>query len=344
MRSIFVGGLDIDCSADEVKGYFSQIHPVGNVYMPLKRKTGKCKGFAFVNLLVTCSQNFDELLSGEHIIRGRKVDVEESFSLDENLDRIRKLQENKIFIGKFPRSQNLQDIAKKLSEYCEVRSCSFVNTKAKRKLLLVLVELADPQVCTQLSKTGFYYQGFKYEVSLYKPKTVWVGEAAVPSSLFTTKLASQTVEPQLEEYGSSLAHSIERSKFLNQSVSNYRFNVVYNADRSYAHPQTLDSFQDACNQQHKLSKMCSSTTILPIYNQSLRSPHSASNDYMLKRGLPTQKGGLTALEGYRMNRAMERKPTVQPTQGTDDCLNWQLFPSPSSFVPASRNCHQNFSH
>jgi len=339
MRSIFVGGLDTNCSADEVKGYFSMIHPVGSVHMPLKRKTGKCKGFAFVDIMVPSSQRFAQLLAGEHLIRGRRVDVEESFCLDEKLDKLKKLQGNKIFIGRMPRTEDLAEIAKGLSKYSEVKSCSFVNTKSKRKSLLVLAELADSEVCVQLSQTGFYYHGQRYAVSLFKQKNVWVGPQEPPTSSLHFNFASQIVKPKLEEYGSSLAHSIERSKLINQSTSNYRFNLVFSLDQYYVKPNKLDYFQDLNTRPQKPSQLCSSTT-LSLIHDSLRIPLPEHQRNAPVRGQPAYRGGLTAIENWRVNRAMERKLTVQPLQGTTQCHTVQLFPEPSSFTPASRYCQQ----
>lgn len=228
MRSIFVGGLHTDTTSDDLKAYFTQFSPVGDINMPLKRKSGKCKGFAFVNIFVESSLKFAEILSREHLILSKRVDVEETMCTEEKIRRIQKLQENKVFIGRFSKNEDIRRVAKELSKYCEVKTCSFVNSKVNRRALLLQAELADPKVCTLLAERGFFYRGYRYSVSLYKPKAAWAAKSEEPKGTPSTQQATNHMASPLEEYGSPLAHSIKKSSLSNQLTSNYRFNISAN--------------------------------------------------------------------------------------------------------------------
>jgi RNA recognition motif-containing protein len=45
---LFVGNLPYEVTEDEIREHFSQVAPVGRVFVPLDRDTGKPRGFAFV--------------------------------------------------------------------------------------------------------------------------------------------------------------------------------------------------------------------------------------------------------------------------------------------------------
>lgn len=278
MRSIFVGGLHSDTTSDDLKAYFTQFCPVCDINMPLKRKSGKCKGFAFVNIFVESSVMFAQLLSQEHLIRSKRVDVEETMCTEEKIRRIQKLQENKIFIGRFSRKEDIRKVAIELSKYCEVRACSFVNSKINRRALLLQAELADPKVCILLAERGFFYRGYRYSVSLYKPKAAWTTKSQEPKGTPSTQQATNHIESPHEQFGSPLAHSIQQSALSNLLTSNYRFNISVNLQQ-----------RDGLFKLNSASQGISTSTN-PTYDlqyghkctQNLNSPMSA-NPALLKR-------------------------------------------------------------
>jgi len=341
MRSIFVGGPPLNCTEDDIKGYFSALYPVSSINMPPKRKSGKCKGFAFVNILVESSQEFSELIKQEHIIRGERVDVHESFKIEEKMEKLKKLQENKIFIGRIPRTEDLTEISKQLSELCEVKNCNFLNLKAKRKALLVMVELSDPKVCLQLSQTGFHYKGKKYAVSLFKPKN---------ESACTSELRDAHSSPLPFPSSSLLTTTptpILSSQHLNQSTLNYRFNIAVKHRPQWNKLYQLDYFDQFQAKNMENSLMHNEKKNYLVNEKSLLNSLSlAHRSTMPSREQPQEIGdpnnsNNVHLENNRPNRTTPWKSTVTPFLATDDRLDGQIFPNESSLYPAASSQSAN---
>lgn len=236
MCSIFIGGLLPETTLDDLRKYFTQFGEIVHINMPQKKKRNECKGFAFLELsLYSLTQ--EEMLSREHFIGSKKVDIQPTMKFQEKLEKLTKLQENKIFIGKFSRTVNLSILVKKLSEYCNVINCNFVNPKS-RKRALIQVELSDPRVCDRLSRTGFLFQGCLYKVSRYRPKMAWqlyekrcaVLKFEEDENSVNDPLGMHKPETKSFNFNSSQS----RSQNQDHSLTNYRFNIVVKYIRLYS--------------------------------------------------------------------------------------------------------------
>mgnify|MGYP000585491671 CR=1 FL=1 len=169
------------------------------------------------------------MFEAEHFICGKRVDVQPTMTLEEKYQKVKKSHQHKIFISKVPTHLELWKIADSLSEYCEVWSCNFINPKGKTRAI-VQAELADSDLCEQLSKKGIKLQGPLYNVTLYKPKAAWnlyferqdnnpLGTVSSLScekhALLNKSFAEQSVLKIIQK----------RSRRIDQSISNYRFNI-----------------------------------------------------------------------------------------------------------------------
>lgn len=328
MRSIFVGGLHADTTSDDLSGYFEHYHPVSSVNLPLKKKTGKCKGFAFVDLLLDSSFDLAELLGQEHYILGKRVDVEETMCPEEKISRIMKLQANKIFIGRFSKREDLRRVVRKLSEYSEVWSCNFVNSRARRKVMLIQAELADPSACTLLARTGFLFNGIRYQVTLYKPKALWAIQDKESKFSLRTQNVSKQQPVSMERQGSQVLNSFLKCSGLNQHSSNYRFNIspVY---QQYGTIRGSNSYTNVINNSYSNNSANISTINLNSMNQILEEPEMSSS----KRNLVSlanhdsrwSKLFLLADDSL-LKRAASRGPQTLPVQDFESCTDSSPIP------------------
>ena len=108
---IFVGGLTVQTTEQELEDYFSTFGSVTQVAVIKNKQTGLSKCYAFVHTNEV--RTYQRIISSKHNLNGRVIDCKDGFNKDENPALFEKLNNKKIFVGGL--SPNTQD--KHLAEY-----------------------------------------------------------------------------------------------------------------------------------------------------------------------------------------------------------------------------------
>jgi len=332
MRSIFVGGLPAETTSDDLIAYFAPYGEVLNINMPLKKKTGQCKGFAFVEVAGCTAASLRRMFEIEHSICGKRVDVQPTMSFQEKFERLKKSQENKIFISRVSRHVDLRKIEQRLSEYCEVWSCGFVNPKCKRKALLQ-VELSDPAVCKWLAETGLMFQGIFYLVSLYRPKLAW----------YTQQQNYYELQSELESYAPSESLLIkddelfqkisiqklilDQSNALDESSSNYRFNLSAKL-KKYRHYQKPSLALIKGNPE-----LCCA---YPGFSSNYEHQTKSTNVRNLNQRSPAKYSGLTFNSNQAWQKTLLPIPSVESSEeSSGEVADYLTSSSPLQQIPCN---------
>ncbi|XP_062540172.1 RNA-binding protein squid-like [Armigeres subalbatus] len=86
-RKIFVGGLSMETTEEDLRTYFGQFGEIESVNIKTDSQTGRPRGFAFI--IFVSGDSLDKLLASEdHTINGKKVDAKKA-----------KAKQGKIFVG-----------------------------------------------------------------------------------------------------------------------------------------------------------------------------------------------------------------------------------------------------
>jgi len=101
---LFIGGINVNTSLEELKGYFNREMRVEDVDLLTCKKTGKSKGYA----VITCSSKkcFDQLLNSQAKINGENLTISPALE-PTRTKQFGALEKRKIFISHLP--TNIQD-------------------------------------------------------------------------------------------------------------------------------------------------------------------------------------------------------------------------------------------
>lgn len=86
-RKLFVGGLSMETTEQDVRNYFVHYGEIESVNVKTDSQTGRSRGFAFI--IFNSADSLDKVVAaGEHTINGKKVDPKKA-----------KAKQGKIFVG-----------------------------------------------------------------------------------------------------------------------------------------------------------------------------------------------------------------------------------------------------
>ncbi|XP_049806492.1 RNA-binding protein squid-like [Schistocerca nitens] len=121
-RKLFIGGLPRQITENEIKNYFSLFGDVDSVTIKIDPFTGQSRGFAFI--VFVDPKTIDQLLSSEHYINSKKVDLKRI---------IKKSQHGKIFVGGLTADITDNDIKSYFSQYGTVVDVQTPYDKARNQ-------------------------------------------------------------------------------------------------------------------------------------------------------------------------------------------------------------------
>ena len=113
---LFIGGIPHNTNQAELGAYFSNFGPVKDIQLPVHSRSGKLRGFAFVEFVNKQSAAL-ALSSGQHVLRNKKMAVRPALSSQAASTLTKKLQSRKIFAKGFPFNTSEQEISQLFSHF-----------------------------------------------------------------------------------------------------------------------------------------------------------------------------------------------------------------------------------
>jgi len=167
---IFVGGLDLDTTEEDLTQYFSKFGTVVEHLIKVDLKTKKSRGFGFVGF--KSSQDVDRVLDiPEHRIKNKKIDCkramtkEEAYSLNKNLKETCR----KVYVSNIPKEISKDDLLNFFNKYGEVIEINLMFKKKETGFCYLIFK--EENAAVELINRGFVeVKGQKLEVKKAIPK------------------------------------------------------------------------------------------------------------------------------------------------------------------------------
>lgn len=118
-KNIFVGGISATLTEGQIQCHFAQYCTVAKVRIMKEKKTLVPKGFAFVSL--EFPEEIQKVLDKQHVIQGRKVDVQLASTKGEKKDWKEEQKSKRIFVSNLPIGISNNELASHFTKYSEVR-------------------------------------------------------------------------------------------------------------------------------------------------------------------------------------------------------------------------------
>lgn len=135
---IFVGGLSLDTREDDLRMYFRQFGEVAGCIIKYDSNSSISRGFGFVSF--NDHEVLINVLSKNHIIKGKQVDCKEAMTKEEafqlNLELLN--SRKKIFVGKVPRNVTKSVLYQYFSRYGVVEDVNLIFKKPKEGFAFVV--------------------------------------------------------------------------------------------------------------------------------------------------------------------------------------------------------------
>lgn len=144
-KILFIGGVPATMGEAALEQHFSKHCEVVKVRIMREKKTREPKGFAFVTL--ADASMVPKMLCIDHIIEGRKVDVQLASRKGEKKDWKEEQKKRRIFVSNLPSGMGNEDLSNHFSKFGKVRNAyiirDFLTDKSKN---YGYVEFQDPEV------------------------------------------------------------------------------------------------------------------------------------------------------------------------------------------------------
>jgi RNA recognition motif-containing protein len=141
---IFVGGLTVQTTEEDLEEYFSTIGSITQTAVIKNKVTGLSKCYAFVH--TNDVRTYQRIITSRHMLNGRIIDCKDGFNRHENPSLFEKLNSRKIFVGGL--APNTQD--KHLEEYFQKYGPVFKayvimdpNTNRSKRFGFIIMETED---------------------------------------------------------------------------------------------------------------------------------------------------------------------------------------------------------
>ena len=125
-RILFVGGLSPAITEGELESHFSQYCEVNGVKMMKDKKTKLPKGYAYVYLKQE-PPGLDELLNEQHIVGGRRVDVQVASRKCDKQKWKEEQQIRRVFIKNIPLDVSPEELEQCFSAFGKVKNAYLIN-------------------------------------------------------------------------------------------------------------------------------------------------------------------------------------------------------------------------
>lgn len=169
-HKIFVGGLDLETTEEDLTEYFSKFGKVVERLIKVDIKSKKSRGFGFIGFKTP--ESIELVLElGEHFIRGKKIDCkramtkEEAYSLNKNLkDSCRK-----VFVSNIPRDTSKAELTKLFNQYGRVTEVNLMFKKKDTGFCYLIYEREDEAI-KMIEQKYIEFKGSQLEAKKAIPK------------------------------------------------------------------------------------------------------------------------------------------------------------------------------
>lgn len=169
---IFVGGLDLDTTEEDLTEYFSKFGKVVERLIKVDIKTKRSRGFGFIGF--KSPESVDRVLEiKEHRIKGRKIDCkkamtkEEAYSLNKNLANSCR----KVFISNIPKEVTKAEVFDFISKFGKVLEVNLMFKKKDTGFCYVIFE-SEEDAISLLEQKAIEYKGQILEIKKAVPKDI----------------------------------------------------------------------------------------------------------------------------------------------------------------------------
>lgn len=169
-HKIFVGGLDLETTEEDLSEYFSKFGKVVERLIKVDIKSKKSRGFGFIGFK-TPESIVLVLELGEHFIRGKKIDCkramtkEEAYSLNKNLkDSCRK-----VFVSNIPRDTSKAELTKLFNQYGRVAEVNLMFKKKETGFCYLIYE-REEEAIKLIEQKYIEFKGSQLEAKKALPK------------------------------------------------------------------------------------------------------------------------------------------------------------------------------
>ena len=123
-KKCFVGGFNPNCTRDEVHEFFSEFGSIKKLILPFDKVRVQIKGYAIIEF--TDSESCETLISIDEplFLRGTKLTIKPFCKQPKASKKSRESQNNKIYIGGFPKLTTEFEIREFLEKFGKVKNLS----------------------------------------------------------------------------------------------------------------------------------------------------------------------------------------------------------------------------
>lgn len=156
---IFVGGLTVQTTEQELEDYFSSLGSVTQVAIIKNKQTGLSKCYAFVH--TNDARTYQRIINRKHSLNGRVIDCKDGFNKDENPVLFEKLNNKKIFVGGLSASTQDRHLSEYFSRFGKVfKAYVIIDPKTRRSKRFGFIIMEDEEsVDAVLSATSHVVNG-----------------------------------------------------------------------------------------------------------------------------------------------------------------------------------------
>lgn len=139
---IFVGGLTVQTTEEDLENYFSTFGQITQVAIIKNKVTGLSKCYAFVHS--TDPRTYQRIIGSKHTLNGRIIDCKDGFNKEENPALLHQLNKRKLFVGGLSVATDDQQLTKYFSDFGEVfKGYVIIDPKTKRSKRFGFVIMQD---------------------------------------------------------------------------------------------------------------------------------------------------------------------------------------------------------
>ena len=167
--NVFIGGLSLEATLDEVKEFLGQFGKVKSCRLNTDSK-GKSKGFGFAEFY---DKESAEKSWGYHMLHGVEFEVKKQRDREEDKKEQEEIMKRKIFIKKLPENPDEESLLQFFSKYGEIEHVRFLknkkNLKSRKAAFIIFKDQSSVQKVLS-SPQATLFKSQKIEIKAAKSK------------------------------------------------------------------------------------------------------------------------------------------------------------------------------
>lgn len=179
---IFVGGLTVQTTEEDLEEYFSTLGSITQTAVIKNKLTGLSKCYAFVH--TNDVRTYQRIISTRHTLNGRIIDCKDGFNRHENPSLFERLNSRKFFVGGLSPStqdKHLEDYFKKFGEVFKAYVIIDPNTNRSKRFGFIIMQTEESVFRVMEQKVhiinGYSINCKKFDRSM--PQSGSIGEATL---------------------------------------------------------------------------------------------------------------------------------------------------------------------